>query len=102
MCAEVLEFLADDRATYAAVYSVFGAAWFTDPYCLFPLIAARLNPGGVFAFPHPPAVPGAYGQQGMYKGSFTDLSPTAVPDCRSLVLKHAHDVQIHGAGRLRA
>ncbi|WP_101258483.1 class I SAM-dependent methyltransferase [Streptomyces barkulensis] len=70
VCAEVLEFLADDRATYDAVYSVFGAAWFTDPSRLFPLVAARLNPGGVFAFSHPPAIPGAYGPQGMYKGGF--------------------------------
>jgi SAM-dependent methyltransferase len=70
VCAEALEFLAEDRATYDAVYSVFGAAWFTDPSRLFPLVAARLNPGGVFAFSHPPAIPGAYGPQGMYKGGF--------------------------------
>jgi hypothetical protein len=52
------------------VYSVFGAAWFTTPELLFPLVAARLNPGGVFAFSQPPAIPGAYGPQGMYKGGF--------------------------------
>ncbi|MFE6769149.1 class I SAM-dependent methyltransferase [Streptomyces fimicarius] len=69
-CAEVLAFLADHDDTYDAIYSVFGAAWFTDPAKLFPLVAQRLNPGGVFAFSHPPAIPGAYGPQGMYKGGF--------------------------------
>jgi hypothetical protein len=53
------------------VYSVFGAAWFTAPERLFSLVAARLNPGGVFVFSQPPAIPGAYGPQGMYKGGFT-------------------------------
>lgn len=69
-CAEVLGFLAEDDGTYDAVYSIFGAAWFTDPARLFPLVARRLNPGGVLAFSHPPAIPGAYGPQGMYKGGF--------------------------------
>ncbi|MBQ0983479.1 class I SAM-dependent methyltransferase [Streptomyces sp. F63] len=70
VCAEVLEFLSEDRAAYDAVYSVFGAVWFCDPGRLFPLVAQRLNPGGVFAFSQPPAIPGAYGPQGMYKGGF--------------------------------
>ncbi|WP_223731122.1 class I SAM-dependent methyltransferase [Streptomyces purpurogeneiscleroticus] len=67
---DVLEHLAAHDATYDAIYSVFGAAWFTDPGRLFPLVRARLNPGGVFAFSQPPAIPGAYGPQGMYKGGF--------------------------------
>ncbi|WP_274032118.1 class I SAM-dependent methyltransferase [Streptomyces sp. MMBL 11-1] len=67
---EVLETLAADEATYDAVYSIFGAVWFTDPARLLPLVASRLRPGGVFAFSHPPAIPGAYGPQGMYKGGF--------------------------------
>ncbi|WP_327696666.1 class I SAM-dependent methyltransferase [Streptomyces sp. NBC_00459] len=69
-CAEVLEHLAECADTYDAVYSVFGAAWFTDPGRLFPLVRKRLNPGGVFVFSQPPAIPGAYGPQGMYKGGF--------------------------------
>ncbi|WP_329273401.1 class I SAM-dependent methyltransferase [Streptomyces sp. NBC_01451] len=69
-CAEVLEHLAECADTYDAVYSVFGAAWFTDPGRLFPLVRQRLNPGGVFVFSQPPAIPGAYGPQGMYKGGF--------------------------------
>ncbi|GAA3783946.1 hypothetical protein GCM10022403_018300 [Streptomyces coacervatus] len=69
-CGEVLDWLAADENRYDAVYSVFGAAWFTDPGRLFPLVRARLNQGGVFVFSQPPAIPGAYGPQGMYKGGF--------------------------------
>ncbi|OEV01968.1 methyltransferase type 11 [Streptomyces qinglanensis] len=67
---EVLEHLAATEDTYDAIYSIFGCAWFADPGRLFPLVRARLNPGGVFAFSQPPAIPGAYGPQGMYKGGF--------------------------------
>lgn len=69
-CGEVLDWLAASSETYDAVYSVFGAAWFADPGRLFPLVRTRLNPGGVFVFSQPPAIPGAYGPQGMYKGGF--------------------------------
>ncbi|MFF3496497.1 class I SAM-dependent methyltransferase [Streptomyces sp. NPDC002795] len=69
-CAEVLDYLAETTDTYDAVYSIFGAAWFTDPARLFPLVAQRLNSGGAFVFSQPPAIPGAYGPQGMYKGGF--------------------------------
>jgi SAM-dependent methyltransferase len=68
--AEVLDWLAADQDLYDAVYSMFGAAWFTDPSRLFPLVRERLTPGGVFVFSQPPAIPGAYGPQGMYKGGF--------------------------------
>ncbi|MFE6940047.1 class I SAM-dependent methyltransferase [Streptomyces chartreusis] len=67
---EVLEWLAACEDTFDAVYSIFGAAWFTDPGRLFPLVRARLTPGGRFVFSQPPAIPGAYGPQGMYKGGF--------------------------------
>ncbi len=41
------------------------------PELLVPLVTQRLNPGGVFfVFSQPPAIPGAYGPQGMYKGGF--------------------------------
>ncbi|MFG2917903.1 class I SAM-dependent methyltransferase [Kitasatospora sp. NPDC048298] len=69
-CAEVLDYLSGTDETWDAVYSIFGAVWFTDPLKLFPLIASRLNPGGILAFSQPPAIPGAYGPQGMYKGGF--------------------------------
>ncbi|MFG2829222.1 class I SAM-dependent DNA methyltransferase [Streptomyces sp. NPDC048434] len=70
VCAEVLDFLRKDTQTYDAVYSIFGAAWFSNPPRLFPLVRERLSSGGVFAFSQPPAIPGAYGPQGMYKGGF--------------------------------
>ncbi|MGW0737813.1 class I SAM-dependent methyltransferase [Streptomyces sp. NPDC002851] len=70
VCGEVLDYLSASTDSYDAIYSIFGAAWFTDPERLFPLVAARLNPGGVFVFSQPPAIPGAYGPQGMYKGGF--------------------------------
>ncbi|MFF3286437.1 class I SAM-dependent methyltransferase [Streptomyces sp. NPDC003023] len=68
--SEVLEYLRGHEEVYDAVYSIFGAAWFTDPSRLFPLVRGRLRPGGVFVFSQPPAIPGAYGPQGMYKGGF--------------------------------
>ncbi|MFE4170952.1 class I SAM-dependent methyltransferase [Streptomyces sp. NPDC056909] len=71
VCAEVLEYLSEHDDLYDAVYSIFGAAWFTDPGRLLPLVRRRLKPGGVFVFSQPPAIPGAYGPQGMYKGGFT-------------------------------
>ncbi|WP_433544812.1 class I SAM-dependent methyltransferase [Streptomyces sp. CA-294286] len=70
VCAEVLDYLAETPETFDAIYSIFGAAWFTDPVKLFPLVAESLRPGGVLVFSHPPAIPGAYGPQGMYKGGF--------------------------------
>lgn len=70
VCGEVLDHLATAEETYDAVYSIFGAVWFTDPVRLFPLVRRRLDPGGVLVFSQPPAIPGAYGPQGMYKGGF--------------------------------
>ncbi|MER0241307.1 class I SAM-dependent methyltransferase [Streptomyces sp. HSW2009] len=70
VCAEVLAYLTEAPETFDAVYSVFGAVWFTDPVKLLPLIASHLNPGGVLVFSQPPPIPGAYGPQGMYKGGF--------------------------------
>ncbi|MYR98062.1 MULTISPECIES: NUDIX domain-containing protein [unclassified Streptomyces] len=80
ICGEVLEHLRDHGETYDAVYSIFGAAWFTDPGRLFPLVHQRLYSRGVFAFSQPPAIPGAYGPQGMYKGGFAGR---AMPSGRS-------------------
>ncbi|MBA0052896.1 class I SAM-dependent methyltransferase [Streptomyces sp. AJS327] len=68
---EVLDHLASHEATYDAIYSVFGCAWFADPLRLFPLVRERLTGNGRFVFSQPPAIPGAYGPQGMYKGGFT-------------------------------
>jgi SAM-dependent methyltransferase len=68
--ADVLEYLGNTTRQFDAVYSVFGAAWFTAPEQLFPLVADHMKPGGFFVFSQPPAIPGAYGPQGMYKGGF--------------------------------
>ncbi|WP_413801148.1 class I SAM-dependent methyltransferase [Streptomyces iranensis] len=70
ICAEILDHLRRSSETYDAIYSIFGAAWFSDPKKLFPLVRQRLNGGGSFVFSQPPAIPGAYGPQGMYKGGF--------------------------------
>ncbi len=70
ICAEVLDYLRENTETYDAIFSMFGACWFADPQQLLPLIAERLNPGGALVFSQPPAIPGAYGPQGMYKGGF--------------------------------
>lgn len=47
---EAVEYLSATSDTFDAVYSVFGAVWFTDPEALLPVVMARLRPGGVFAF----------------------------------------------------
>ena len=58
------EFLESTAVEYGAVYSVWGAVWFTDPEELLPLVAKCLAPGGVFAFSQ--AEPGSsYGPQEM-------------------------------------
>ncbi|WP_370462982.1 hypothetical protein [Nocardiopsis sp. FR26] len=67
----VTEFLTGTDRKWDAVYSVWGALWFTDPEILLPLVRERLEPGGRLAFSHAPAVPGTYGVQGVYGGGFT-------------------------------
>jgi SAM-dependent methyltransferase len=63
--AEACAFLDDDLRTWDAIYSTWGAVWFTDPEHLFPQVAKRLAPGGVFAFSHREPVTGQYGAQQM-------------------------------------
>ncbi|GHG66288.1 class I SAM-dependent methyltransferase [Streptomyces griseocarneus] len=63
--ADVCEFLSRDTTEYDAIYSMWGAAWFTDPEFLLPLVAKRLVPGGVFVFSHAEPGPGTYGPQQM-------------------------------------
>ncbi|WP_156727674.1 class I SAM-dependent methyltransferase [Streptomyces apocyni] len=64
--AEACDFLASTDATYDTVFSIWGAVWFTDPGNLIPLVAKRLNPGGVFAFSQAEPIEGYYGPQAMY------------------------------------
>ncbi|MFI9555365.1 class I SAM-dependent methyltransferase [Nonomuraea endophytica] len=68
--ADVLEHVAATDQRWDAIYSIFGAFWFTDPEQLLPLIRQRLAPGGRFVFSQAPAVPGSYGIQGMYGAGF--------------------------------
>ncbi|MGW6855864.1 class I SAM-dependent methyltransferase [Streptomyces xanthophaeus] len=57
-------FLSAVVAPYDVIYSVYGAAWFTDPEILLPLVLETLSPGGRYAFSHnPPALDGCYGAQ---------------------------------------
>jgi SAM-dependent methyltransferase len=69
--ADVVDYLTNDRRQWEAIYSIFGALWFTDPAQWLPLVHARLAPGGTLVFSHAPAVPGSYGIQGMYGAGFT-------------------------------
>ncbi len=71
-CADVCDYLAGAAGQrWDAIYSIWGAAWFTDPGRLLPLVFDRLEPGGRFVFSHAPPAPGAYGPQGMYGAGFT-------------------------------
>lgn len=68
---DVLDYLAGTTDQWDAIYSIFGALWFTDPEKLLPLVRQRLSSGGRLVFSHAQAVPGSYGVQGMYGGGFT-------------------------------
>lgn len=69
--ADVLDFLERRDRQWNAIYSIWGALWFTDPVKLLPLVLQRLTPGGRLVFSHAPPVPGSYGMQGMYGEGFT-------------------------------
>lgn len=70
LAGDAREFLASTDERWDAIYSIWGALWFTDPQLLLPVIHDRLNPGGRLVFSHAPAVPGSYGIQGMYGNGF--------------------------------
>lgn len=72
--ADVLDFLVSTGQQWDAVYSIWGAVWFTDPAALLPAVLQRLAPGGRLVFSHAPHVPdtvtGALGIWGAgYSGS---------------------------------
>ncbi|MEV4502443.1 class I SAM-dependent methyltransferase [Streptomyces klenkii] len=67
---EAVDYLKTTDETYDAIYSIWGAFWFTDPRRLVPAIRDRLNPRGVLVFSQAPAVEGCYGAQGMYGNGF--------------------------------
>ncbi|MFD7764740.1 class I SAM-dependent methyltransferase [Streptomyces microflavus] len=64
--AEAGAYLTSNTMPFDAVYSVWGAVWFTDPELLFPLVAQNLTPGGIFAFSQAEPSPGVYGPQPMH------------------------------------
>ncbi|MFC8423911.1 class I SAM-dependent methyltransferase [Streptomyces sp. NPDC057236] len=76
--AEAVSFLRDDRMGFDAVYSVYGAVWFTDPALLLPAIHERLRPGGRLVFSQRPPVEGCYGCQASYIPRGADEDPLVV------------------------
>ncbi|MFF5441713.1 class I SAM-dependent methyltransferase [Streptomyces achromogenes] len=75
---DALAYLEDAFMVFDAIYSVFGAAWFTDPGLLLPVVHASLRPGGVFAFSQRPPVEGCYGCQASYIPKGPDEDPAIV------------------------
>ncbi|MFB7269016.1 class I SAM-dependent methyltransferase [Streptomyces sp. NPDC056244] len=64
--AEACDHLTRTDTTYDTVFSIWGAIWFTDPADLIPLVAKRLNPGGILAFSQAEPIEGYEGPQPMY------------------------------------
>ncbi|MEU3786259.1 class I SAM-dependent methyltransferase [Streptomyces sp900129855] len=63
---EACSYLRETDEAYDTVFSIWGAVWFTDPEELFPLVAKRLRPGGVFAFAHGETPHHLHGRQPMH------------------------------------
>ncbi|PJE96924.1 class I SAM-dependent methyltransferase [Streptomyces carminius] len=76
--AEACDHLRSTEAAYDAIFSVWGALWFTDPEELVPLIARRLIPGGVLAFSQAEPIEGHHGPQPMYGNGFAGRKLTVV------------------------
>lgn len=97
---DVLEFLADSDHRWDAIYSIWGALWFTDPEQLLPLVHGRLAGGGRLVFSHAPAVPGSYGIQGMYGNGFNGRQVWIYrwayePDTWADLLRHNGFIDVH-------
>ncbi|MFJ3978624.1 class I SAM-dependent methyltransferase [Streptomyces sp. NPDC090021] len=75
---DAIAYLSTTYTVFDAVYSVFGAAWFTDPSSLIPQVHAGLKPGGVFALSQRPPVEGCYGCQASYIPRGDDQDPAIV------------------------
>ncbi|OLF12932.1 SAM-dependent methyltransferase [Actinophytocola xinjiangensis] len=71
LAGDVLDYLTGTDQQWDAMYSIWGALWFTDPHAILPAVRDRLTPSGKLVFSHAPAVPGSYGIQGMYGNGFT-------------------------------
>jgi SAM-dependent methyltransferase len=75
---DAVTFLRETCEAFDAVFSVFGALWFTDPAVLIPAIRQRLRRGGVLAFSQRPPVEGCYGCQASYITRSDDEDPLVV------------------------
>ncbi len=75
--AEAIAFLRDAEEPFDAVYSVYGAMWFTDPSRVLPVVRERLRPGGRLVFSQRPPVEG-YGCQASYIPRGSDEDPMVV------------------------
>ncbi|MET7622381.1 class I SAM-dependent methyltransferase [Streptomyces sp. NPDC005408] len=75
---DAVQLLTDTTEDFDAVYSVFGALWFTDPAELLPALRKRLRPGGVLAFSQRPPIEGCYGCQASYINRSVDEDPLVV------------------------
>lgn len=90
---EAVRFLQEDSRGFDAVYSVYGALWFTDPALLLPAIRERLRPDGRLVFSQRPPVTGCYGCQASYIPRGHDEDPLVVkrwdyePDAWERLLK---------------
>lgn len=78
--ADAVRFLQEDEDGdgFDAVYSVYGAIWFTDPALLLPVVRERLRPGGRLVFSQRPPVDGCYGCQASYIPRGSDEDPLVV------------------------
>lgn len=76
--ADAVDFLRAVGGDFDAVYSVYGAVWFTDPALLLPAIRERLRPGGRLVFSQRPPVEGCYGCQASYIPRGADEDPLVV------------------------
>ncbi|MFE2127808.1 class I SAM-dependent methyltransferase [Streptomyces amritsarensis] len=90
---DALAYLGETYTVFDAIYSVFGAGWFSDPGLLLPIVHANLKPGGVFAMSQRPPIEGCYGCQASYIPRGPDEDPAVVkrwdyePDVWALILK---------------
>lgn len=75
---DALAFLAASTSPFNAIYSVFGAAYFTDPGLTLPAVHGSLVLGGVFAISQHPPVEGCYGCQASYIPRGHDEDPAIV------------------------
>ncbi|MFG2503640.1 class I SAM-dependent methyltransferase [Streptomyces sp. NPDC048441] len=76
--ADAVTYLSQNAKGFDAAYSVYGAAWFTNPDDLIPLVFKALRPGGVLAFSQRPPVEGCYDCQASYIPRGDDEDPLVV------------------------